>query len=81
MSIAPAWSQVLNSFGVAPPPRLPLADAARLFHLLGEPTRLRTLLPLAGRGEVFADDLAEAIGRSQSAPTWGCSAAPWWYGG
>jgi DNA-binding transcriptional ArsR family regulator len=49
------------------PPRLPLPEAARLFRLLGEPTRLRLLMLLAARGEVSAGDLAAATNRSQSA--------------
>jgi ArsR family transcriptional regulator len=39
-------------------------EGARLFRLLGEPTRLRLLLLLAARAEVSVTDLAEAAGRS-----------------
>jgi ArsR family transcriptional regulator len=44
------------------PPRLPLPEAARLFRLLGEPTRLRLLLLLAARGEVSVGDPADTLG-------------------
>jgi ArsR family transcriptional regulator len=47
-------------------PRLSAGDIDRLIRLLSDQGRLRMLLVLAGRGEV-TDDLAEAIGRSQSA--------------
>jgi DNA-binding transcriptional ArsR family regulator len=48
------------------PPRPSLPEAARLFRLLGEPTRLRLLVLLAARGEVSVGELAAAAGRSQS---------------
>jgi DNA-binding transcriptional ArsR family regulator len=41
--------------------RLPARQAARLFHLLGEETRLRLLLLLRG-GKVSAGDLARGVG-------------------
>jgi ArsR family transcriptional regulator len=46
------------------PPRPSLPEAARLFRLLGESTRLSLLLFLAARGETPAGALAEAAGRS-----------------
>jgi ArsR family transcriptional regulator len=46
---------------------LSLPEAAQLFRLLGEPTRLRLLLLLADRGEASVGDLAAAAGRSQPA--------------
>jgi ArsR family transcriptional regulator len=42
-------------------------EAAQLFRLLGEPTRLRLLLLLGERGELPVGDLAGACGRSQPA--------------
>ena len=44
------------------PPRPSLPEAARLFRLLGEPTRLRMLLFLADRGEAFVGALTEVAG-------------------
>jgi DNA-binding transcriptional ArsR family regulator len=41
-------------------------EAARLFHLLSDPSRLRMLRALAARGEASAGDLADATGRSRS---------------
>jgi DNA-binding transcriptional ArsR family regulator len=38
-----------------------------MFHLLSDPTRLRMLRALAGRGEMTAAGLGEAAGRSRSA--------------
>jgi DNA-binding transcriptional ArsR family regulator len=42
--------------------KLPLADAALLFNLLGDRTRLRILLLLARRGEMGISELCEAVG-------------------
>jgi ArsR family transcriptional regulator len=53
-----------------PQPPLSVRDAALLFRLLGEPTRLRLLLLLAARGEVSVKDLAEAVGGSRMAVSW-----------
>jgi DNA-binding transcriptional ArsR family regulator len=36
---------------------LPLRDAAQLFHLLGDPTRLRIVMTLAREGEQTVKDL------------------------
>ena len=47
------------------PPRPSLPEAARLFRLLGGPTRLRLVLLLADRGEASVNDLAGAVGRPQ----------------
>jgi ArsR family transcriptional regulator len=52
------------------PPRPPLPDAARLFRLLGEPTRLRLLVLLAARGEASVGDLADALGGPRSNISW-----------
>ena len=49
------------------PSPLPVPEAARLFHLRSDPTRLRMLQALVGRGEMTAADLGEAAGRSRSA--------------
>jgi ArsR family transcriptional regulator len=49
-----------------PQPRLSVPQAARLFHLLGEPTRLRLLLLLAERGEASVGALVEAARQPQS---------------
>jgi ArsR family transcriptional regulator len=48
-----------------PQPSLSLAEAAQLFRLLGEPTRLRLLLLLADRGESSVGALTEAVGLSE----------------
>jgi DNA-binding transcriptional ArsR family regulator len=45
---------------------LSVSEAARLFHLLSDPTRLRIVQALACRGKASAGDLAEATGRSRS---------------
>ena len=50
-----------------PDPRLPVAQAARLFSLLGDETRLRLLLRLAEGKDVSVTALAEAFGMSQPA--------------
>ena len=50
-----------------PQPSLSLAEAARLLPLLSDPTRLRLLLLLADRCRASVGDLADALGRSQSA--------------
>jgi ArsR family transcriptional regulator len=47
--------------------RIPLPEAARLFHALGDETRLRLLLLLSQRGEVGVGDMARAAGLAQSA--------------
>jgi DNA-binding transcriptional ArsR family regulator len=47
-----------------PQPSPSLAEAAQLFRLLGEPTRLRLLLFLAARGEAPVGALVEAAGQS-----------------
>jgi DNA-binding transcriptional ArsR family regulator len=47
----------------APDP-LPLASAARLLRVLGEPARLRLLVALSGGGELSVGQLAAASGRS-----------------
>jgi DNA-binding transcriptional ArsR family regulator len=49
------------------PPRPSLPEAADLFRLLGEPTRLRLLVLLGEQGELPVGDLAAACGRSQPA--------------
>jgi ArsR family transcriptional regulator len=41
-------------------------EAARLFRLLGEPTRLRVLLLIRGRGEARPSDLAAAAGLTRA---------------
>jgi ArsR family transcriptional regulator len=46
---------------------LPLADAADLFKMLGDRTRLRVLLALARQGEMNVGELSEAVGMNQSA--------------
>jgi ArsR family transcriptional regulator len=46
---------------------LTVPEAARLFHLAGDPTRLRLLGVLRDRGEVCVNELAGAVGLSQSA--------------
>jgi ArsR family transcriptional regulator len=48
------------------PPRLAVPQAAQLFHLLGDESRLRLLLLLAERGEVCVSDLAAARGLTPS---------------
>jgi DNA-binding transcriptional ArsR family regulator len=46
-----------------PDPRLPADEAARLFALLADETRLRLLLLLAARdGDVTAEESARALG-------------------
>jgi DNA-binding transcriptional ArsR family regulator len=50
-----------------PDPRLPIDQAARLFGLLGDETRLRLLLRLAEGKDVSVTALAEAFGMSQPA--------------
>jgi DNA-binding transcriptional ArsR family regulator len=47
-----------------PQPSLSLAEALRLFRLLGKPTRLRLLVLLAARGEASVGDLVAASGLS-----------------
>jgi ArsR family transcriptional regulator len=42
--------------------KLPLADAALLFDLLGDRTRLRILQLLSRRGEMSVSELCEAVG-------------------
>jgi DNA-binding transcriptional ArsR family regulator len=49
----------------APTP-LPLSRVAMLFRLLGDQTRLRLLLALAGGGEMSVGQLAAATGRDVS---------------
>jgi DNA-binding transcriptional ArsR family regulator len=44
---------------------LTVAEAARLFAQLGDPTRLRLLLVLRDRGEACVGELAAALGLSQ----------------
>jgi ArsR family transcriptional regulator len=48
------------------PKRIPLPEAARLFHALSDETRLRLLLLLSGRGEAAVGDLARAVRLTQS---------------
>jgi DNA-binding transcriptional ArsR family regulator len=48
-------------------PPLSVREAVRLFHLLGEPTRLRVLLVLRDRGEAGVGDLIAAAGLSRQA--------------
>jgi ArsR family transcriptional regulator len=50
---------------LTPQPRPSLPEAAQLFRLLGEPTRLRMLVLLADRGEAHVGALAEAAGLSE----------------
>jgi DNA-binding transcriptional ArsR family regulator len=50
-----------------PDPRLPVAQAARLFMLLGDETRLRLLLRLAEGDDLTVTALAEALGLSHQA--------------
>jgi DNA-binding transcriptional ArsR family regulator len=50
-----------------PDPRLPVAEAARLFALLGDEARLRLLLRLAEGKDLSVTALAEALGMSQPA--------------
>jgi ArsR family transcriptional regulator len=42
--------------------KMALADAAALFNLLGDRTRLRILLLLSRRGEMSVSELCEAVG-------------------
>jgi ArsR family transcriptional regulator len=49
------------------PERIPLPEAAWLFRVLADETRLRLLLLLSERGEVSGADLAAAVGLSSSA--------------
>jgi ArsR family transcriptional regulator, arsenate/arsenite/antimonite-responsive transcriptional repressor len=44
---------------------LPPAEAAQVYHLLGDATRLRLLRVLEARPEVCVGDLARALGQSQ----------------
>ena len=46
---------------------LSLRQAADLFALLADETRLRLALALASRGEAHVEDLGEGVGMSQSA--------------
>ncbi len=48
------------------PRRLPAAEAASLFRLLGDPTRLRLLALLAERGEVSVTNISGALGEGQT---------------
>jgi ArsR family transcriptional regulator, lead/cadmium/zinc/bismuth-responsive transcriptional repressor len=52
----------------SPPPSVPAT--ARLFHLLGDPTRLRVLLLIREKGEASPADLAAAAGMSRQATTY-----------
>ena len=47
--------------------RLSGPEAARLFHLLSDPTRLRVLLLIGEKGEASPSDLATAAGMSRQA--------------
>jgi DNA-binding transcriptional ArsR family regulator len=47
--------------------RLPVAQAARLFDLLSDESRLRVLLLLDRRGELTVNALCNALGTTQSA--------------
>ena len=49
----------------SPPPSVPAT--ARLFHLLGDPTRLRVLLLIREKGEACPAALAAAAGMSRQA--------------
>jgi DNA-binding transcriptional ArsR family regulator len=49
------------------PKRIPAPEAARLFHALGDETRLRLLLLLSERREAAVNDLARAAGLTQAA--------------
>lgn len=42
-----------------------VTEAARLFHFLGDPGRLRLLLLLSDRDEVCVGELVEAVGLAQ----------------
>jgi DNA-binding transcriptional ArsR family regulator len=46
---------------------LPLPSAARLFRVLGDPARLRLLLPLAGGQELSVAELTDQSGLGWSA--------------
>jgi DNA-binding transcriptional ArsR family regulator len=48
------------------PSPTPLPRATLLFRLLGDPTRLRLLLALAGGAEMSVGQLAEAVGHDVS---------------
>jgi DNA-binding transcriptional ArsR family regulator len=48
------------------PKRVPLPEAARLFRALSDETRLRLLPLLSERGEAGVNDLARAVGLTQS---------------
>jgi ArsR family transcriptional regulator len=48
------------------PKRIPLPEAARLFHALGDETRLRLLLFLSEGREAAVKDLARAVRLTQS---------------
>ena len=50
-----------------PPPRPSAPQAARLFHLLGAPLRLRILLLLADREEASVGAVSAAVKQSQTA--------------
>jgi ArsR family transcriptional regulator, lead/cadmium/zinc/bismuth-responsive transcriptional repressor len=50
-----------------PHPRTSVEEAARLFHLLGDPARLRILLLLRDRGEAHAGDLTAVAGLPRTA--------------
>ena len=49
------------------PRPLSAQEAAQLFDLLGEPTRLRVLLALRDKGEAYAGDLTAVAHMSQQA--------------
>jgi ArsR family transcriptional regulator len=49
-----------------PVPRLPVPEAVRLFRLLADPTRLRTLLLLQARGEANFGEIVAAAEKSHS---------------
>jgi DNA-binding transcriptional ArsR family regulator len=50
-----------------PSPRHSAPQAARLFRLLGEPTRLRALLLLEARGTASVKEIVAALGRPRPA--------------
>jgi ArsR family transcriptional regulator, lead/cadmium/zinc/bismuth-responsive transcriptional repressor len=55
---------------MTPSPPLPVPATAQLFHLLGDPTRLRLLLLIRGKGEACVGDVAAAAGMSREATTY-----------
>jgi ArsR family transcriptional regulator len=52
-----------------PDPRLPVAEAARLFMLLGDERRLRLLLRLAGGDDLTVTALGKALRVTRMAPS------------